>query len=121
MHAPKLTQLERETLDLLVGGLSSKEISQRCGKALSTTKNRLSTIYEKIGVQDRAGAAVWWATGGGGAHEHTALLAISRGGGAMRTWLELQAIDVPEDARMLPSVVAKAALARYVDAAGGGG
>lgn len=50
---------ELEILLLVASGLSNKAIAQRQGLALSTVKNKLSVLFEKIGVQDRTQAAVF--------------------------------------------------------------
>ena len=54
-----LKDTEMEILRLVASGLSNKEIAHRQGLALSTVKNKLSVLFEKIGVEDRTQAAVF--------------------------------------------------------------
>lgn len=51
-----LSNLEKELLKRLAGGLSNKEIAAAGGLAEQTVKNYLSTIYEKLRVNKRAQA-----------------------------------------------------------------
>lgn len=51
----ELTYREREILDLVVEGLSNKMIATRLGVSLSTVKNHIGRIFDKYGVQSRAG------------------------------------------------------------------
>ena len=48
-----LTQREIEVLQLLERGLLNKEIARSLGVQLSTVKNHLSSIYQKLGVTNR--------------------------------------------------------------------
>lgn len=59
-----LTEKERAMLQMLAEGLSNKEIAQRLNYAQSTVKNRLSIIFEKLGVSDRTQAAIYAITHG---------------------------------------------------------
>jgi len=52
----KLTNREREILLLVGKGMSNKEIAAEACVAEQTVKNYLSSIYSRIGVQDRANA-----------------------------------------------------------------
>jgi DNA-binding NarL/FixJ family response regulator len=53
----RLTIREREILDLIHAGLSNKQIAQRLSIQLSTVKNHVHNILEKLGVERRADAA----------------------------------------------------------------
>lgn len=56
-HTAHLTPREVEILRLLDNGSSNKEIATTLGIALSTVKNHMHAVFEKLGVQGR-GAAV---------------------------------------------------------------
>lgn len=61
-HAPAFTDLsrrERETLSLLVEGLSNSEIAERLGISEKTVRNHLSHLFDKLGVWSRAQAIVF--------------------------------------------------------------
>jgi two-component system nitrate/nitrite response regulator NarL len=51
-----LTQREREVLTLTAAGESAREIGERLGMEPTTVKTHLGSIYEKLGVSDRAAA-----------------------------------------------------------------
>lgn len=53
---PELTPTEREAVGLLVQGLSNKVIAEKVGISEDGVKVRLKHAYEKLGVNDRAGA-----------------------------------------------------------------
>ena len=53
---PELTPTEREAVGLLVQGLSNKAIAEKVGISEDGGKVRLKHAYEKLGVNDRAGA-----------------------------------------------------------------
>lgn len=53
-----LTAREVEVLRLLALGYSNKEIARKLGVSASTVKNRLSVIFQKLGVSDRVTAAL---------------------------------------------------------------
>ena len=53
---PELTPTEREAVGLLVQGLSNKAIAEKVGISEDGVKVRLKRAYEKLGVNDRAGA-----------------------------------------------------------------
>lgn len=53
-----LSVSELKVLRLLGEGLSNKEIAQALGLAEGTVKNRLSRVFEKLGVLDRTQAAL---------------------------------------------------------------
>ncbi len=57
--AASLTRRERELLGLLAAGLSTtEELADRMFISHKTVKNHLANIYDKLGVSDRAQAAV---------------------------------------------------------------
>lgn len=51
-----LSQRERETLELLVQGLTTKEIADRLALSIHTVDTHLRNIYRKLHVHSRAGA-----------------------------------------------------------------
>jgi DNA-binding NarL/FixJ family response regulator len=53
----RLTAREREILELAGGGLSNKEIARRSSIELSTVKNHMHSILDKLGVHRREEAA----------------------------------------------------------------
>lgn len=53
---PGLTGREREILQLLVDGLSSRQIGERLGIAYYTVCNHLRNVYAKLHVRSRSGA-----------------------------------------------------------------
>lgn len=53
---PELTPTEREAVGLLVQGLSNKAIAEKVGISEDGVKVRLKHAYDKLGVNDRAGA-----------------------------------------------------------------
>jgi DNA-binding NarL/FixJ family response regulator len=55
--AERLTPREREILDLVAEGLSNKQIARRLSIELSTAKNHVHHILEKLGVRHRGEAA----------------------------------------------------------------
>jgi DNA-binding CsgD family transcriptional regulator len=54
-----LSSRELEVLRLLAQGLSKPRISDVLGISINTTKRHVSNIFNKLGVNDRAQAAVW--------------------------------------------------------------
>jgi DNA-binding NarL/FixJ family response regulator len=55
---PELTEREREVLSLMAAGLNNTEISRRLFLSDKTVRNRVSAIFAKLGVPDRATASV---------------------------------------------------------------
>lgn len=54
----QLTSREREVLTLLGRGASNKDVARALDVAEGTVKNHLSSIFGKLGVNDRLGAAL---------------------------------------------------------------
>lgn len=55
---PKLSEREREVLDLLLAGKRTNEIAATLFVAPKTVSNQLTSIYGKLGVVDRTAAVV---------------------------------------------------------------
>jgi two-component system nitrate/nitrite response regulator NarL len=53
---PKLTEREAEVLALVADGLSAPAIGKRIHLSTTTVKSHLHSLYEKLGVSDRAAA-----------------------------------------------------------------
>ncbi len=53
---PQLTEREREVLQLVSEGLSAPDIGKRIHLSTTTVKSHLHSLYEKLGVSDRAAA-----------------------------------------------------------------
>jgi DNA-binding CsgD family transcriptional regulator len=51
---PLFTKRENEVLELVVRGLTNKEIAARLGSSPLTVKNQLAAMFEKSGVKNRA-------------------------------------------------------------------
>src|ERR671923_285901 len=56
--------MEIKILQHVSAGMSNKEIANKLSLAESTVKNRLSVLFEKIGVLDRTQAAIYAITHG---------------------------------------------------------
>lgn len=54
----ELTDRENEILMLIAYGLTNKEIAQDLSISLSTVENHIHSIYEKLGITNRAMAVV---------------------------------------------------------------
>jgi DNA-binding NarL/FixJ family response regulator len=54
---PPLTRRERQMLELVVEGLTNREIAQRLYLAESTVKRHLSSTFRRLGVRSRSEAA----------------------------------------------------------------
>lgn len=57
IHPPPLTRRERQMLQLLVEGLTNREIAERLYLAESTVKRHLSATFRRLGVSSRREAA----------------------------------------------------------------
>jgi DNA-binding NarL/FixJ family response regulator len=57
--AEGLTPREREVLAALCAGLANKQIARRLGISEKTVKTHLTSVFSRIGVQDRTQAALW--------------------------------------------------------------
>jgi DNA-binding NarL/FixJ family response regulator len=57
--AKGLTDREQQVLDLVADGLLTKQIALRLGITESTVKVHLGRIYQHLGVDNRARAALW--------------------------------------------------------------
>lgn len=55
---PGLTEREREVLDLLAQGLTNTAIAERLSLSVKTVRNRVSDIFNKLHVSDRAEAII---------------------------------------------------------------
>ena len=55
---PDLTVREQEILRLLAQGLTNSAIAERLGLSINTIRNRVSDIFAKLQVADRAAAIV---------------------------------------------------------------
>ena len=60
----QLSEIELKILQLVAAGLSNRGIAEQLCFADSTVKNRLSVLFQKIGVSDRTQAAVYAITNG---------------------------------------------------------
>jgi DNA-binding NarL/FixJ family response regulator len=57
--AASLTPREREVLALVRSGLANKQIARRLGISERTVKAHLTSVFGRLGVQDRTQAALW--------------------------------------------------------------
>ena len=54
-----LTPREREVLSLVAAGLANKQIARRLGISDRTVKAHLTSVFARLGVEDRTQAALW--------------------------------------------------------------
>jgi DNA-binding NarL/FixJ family response regulator len=57
--AATLTPREREVLSLVAAGLANKQIARRLGISDRTVKAHLTSVFARLGVEDRTQAALW--------------------------------------------------------------
>jgi two-component system, NarL family, nitrate/nitrite response regulator NarL len=55
-QTPELTEREQQVLRLIAEGMSAPEIGRKIHLSSTTVKSHLRTLYEKLGVSDRAAA-----------------------------------------------------------------
>ena len=55
----RLTEREREIVSLIGEGLRNDQVAVRLGVAEKTVRNQLSSLFDKLGVNDRLGLAVY--------------------------------------------------------------
>lgn len=53
-----LTTREKEVFELLVSGLTTKEIASSLKISEKTVRNHISNVMQKLGVKGRAGAVI---------------------------------------------------------------
>ncbi|MEV0619350.1 response regulator transcription factor [Nonomuraea sp. NPDC050404] len=53
-----LSERELRVLELIASGLSNAQIAQELGLSISTVKNRVSDLFAKLGIRDRAQAVI---------------------------------------------------------------
>ena len=58
LNRKELTQREMDVLELLVRGLSNKEIADNLSLSEAAIKSRLKGLFHKLQVEDRAGAVI---------------------------------------------------------------
>jgi PAS domain S-box-containing protein len=59
LWAEKLTERERDVLQLLAQGYSTQQIAQALSISKSTTRNHIQNVYQKLGVHTRAQAVAY--------------------------------------------------------------
>jgi DNA-binding NarL/FixJ family response regulator len=63
-YKPRLSPQELVVLELLSFGLGYQEIAEKSGKSIHTVRTQLQSVYEKLGVENRAEAVSFaWAHG----------------------------------------------------------
>ena len=58
MHRGILTQREKEIFELLVSGLTTKEIATTLSISEKTVRNHISNVMQKLGVKGRSSAVI---------------------------------------------------------------
>ena len=64
LEAVKLTQRERQVVDLIAQGLSNKEIGSRMHVAIHTVKSHVHNILEKLALRSRLEVAAFTRSAG---------------------------------------------------------
>ena len=57
---PYITQRERQIMTMLTFGFTNRGIGHVLGTKETTVRNQLHIIYQKLGVNSRTEAAIWW-------------------------------------------------------------
>ncbi|MCZ2111892.1 MAG: LuxR C-terminal-related transcriptional regulator [Dehalococcoidia bacterium] len=60
LHVLRLTQRERQVLELIASGLSNKEIAFRLGIAAGPVSGHVENLLRKLSVRNRTEAALLW-------------------------------------------------------------
>jgi len=60
--APKLSQREVQTIQLVTEGLNNRQIARELGISQHAVRNYIYNIYDKIGVSNRVELALWYTT-----------------------------------------------------------
>lgn len=55
-----LSRRERDVLLLIVRGLNNKQIARELGLSVHTTKHHVSRLFNRIDVNSRLQAAIWY-------------------------------------------------------------
>ncbi len=58
-HFAALTSRQREIVSLIAEGLRNEQIAARIGVSVKTVRNQLSTVFDRLGVNDRLALAVY--------------------------------------------------------------
>ena len=57
---PAFTRREEEVLAFLAQGLSNQQIASKMFVEVSTVKSHISHVLNKLGLDSRVQAALWW-------------------------------------------------------------
>jgi DNA-binding NarL/FixJ family response regulator len=60
MDISKLSHRQREVLDVLVEGLSEKDVADRLGISIHTVHNHITAIYQALGIKSHAELLAAW-------------------------------------------------------------
>jgi DNA-binding CsgD family transcriptional regulator len=64
-----LTPLEQEMLEMIVNGLSNKDIVAVTGLSVNSVKSRIRSTYRKVGAETRGDAIEWASSRGYGSEQ----------------------------------------------------